>query len=262
MTGKQFIIWTMQRSGGTSLTRFLKTWGEYSKVLHEPFNGNQIFGHVKRELAGIKSQKEAIVRGQELITEIYDDNPNCSIKHCFEVHSDSFNEALLLVTREKGIKNIFLTRDSNFNRNLSLELAKITGAWSKQQKEKLENSTSEPIDSSSSISLDIPRMLTHNASCIARSRALREKFRSSDNVVRLVYERLYDGELENRLNYLEGVKNLLDLDAFTVDTLNAKQISLLVGEKQNTQAVYRRIENIEQARQKFVDSNPLNKHVA
>jgi len=118
-----YVIWTMRRTGGTTLASLLSTLSEHIGVQHEPFNSERMFGHVSGAFAesGDAAQLRLDLRECLAKTPV--------IKHCYELMSQSFNEVLLVVTTELGYRHIILDRRNETDRIVSLELAYLTGAW-------------------------------------------------------------------------------------------------------------------------------------
>ncbi|MGH1413606.1 MAG: hypothetical protein ACRBB0_08930 [Pelagimonas sp.] len=123
-----YIIWTLRRTGGTTLAGLLATLSEHPGVEHEPFNPERLFGEVTKGWLehGDEAQLRADLRGV-LATRLP------VIKHCHELLPDAFNRVLMEVSIELGYAQIILDRDAEVDRILSLELARLTGAWGKQE---------------------------------------------------------------------------------------------------------------------------------
>lgn len=118
-----YIIWTMQRTGGTTLAQVLATLSEYQGVQHEPFNAERMFGAITTAFAAdgdidaLKSKLEQALADKPVI------------KHCYELLPPEQNAALMQVSTASGYKHIILDRRAEADRILSLELARATGAW-------------------------------------------------------------------------------------------------------------------------------------
>ena len=118
-----YVIWTMRRTGGTTLATLLNTLSEHPTIEHEPFNPERRFGHVS---ADFKMTNDA-GRLRDTLMICLQNRP--LIKYCYELLPPAFNAALLEVTTALGYRHIILDRRSEADRILSLELAQMTGAW-------------------------------------------------------------------------------------------------------------------------------------
>ncbi len=118
-----YIIWTMRRTGGTTLATLLATLSEHAGIQHEPFNDDRMFGHISRDYmqtgdaAALRRALRSNLARRPLI------------KHCYELTSPNFNRVFLKITTELGYRHIILDRQNETDRIVSLELAQLTGAW-------------------------------------------------------------------------------------------------------------------------------------
>lgn len=122
-----YIIWTLRRTGGTTLAGLLAVLSEHSGVQHEPFNPERVFGAVTT--GWFEHKDEDRLRAD--LKRVLAKRP--LIKHCFELLPDPFNRLLLEVSAELGYVQIVLDREAEVDRILSLELARLTGAWGKKE---------------------------------------------------------------------------------------------------------------------------------
>lgn len=123
MTEKPWLILTLRRTGGTSLTGFLGEVSQFPNIEHEPFNRDRIFGHITREFL----ETNDVAAMQDAVKEAVTDTPN--IKHCVEIIPLELTRALIDTCQAKGYGFIVLTRRDEARRMLSLLLAISTGAW-------------------------------------------------------------------------------------------------------------------------------------
>lgn len=117
------MIWTMRRTGGTTLASLLSTLSEHTGVQHEPFNNERMYGHISAAFAQTADAAQLRLDLRECLAK------RPVIKHCYELMSHAFNEVLLEVTAELGYRHIILDRRNETDRIVSLELAYLTGAW-------------------------------------------------------------------------------------------------------------------------------------
>ncbi|CUH51508.1 hypothetical protein [Shimia marina] len=118
-----YIIWTMQRTGGTTLAALLSELTEHPKIEHEPFNVERALGWVTRNW---REKQDADLLQADLRRAL-EERP--VIKHCYELVPEELNSALMVCATELGYKHVILDRRAEQDRILSLELAKQTGAW-------------------------------------------------------------------------------------------------------------------------------------
>lgn len=120
------MIWTLRRTGGTTLTAFINSLSEFPTVEHEPFNLSRHFGAVTQAWRDTKDEDELRLNLMAALA----DRP--LIKHCCELVPNEVNACLMQVTTELGYRHVILRRDDEVGRILSLELAKLSGVWGKR----------------------------------------------------------------------------------------------------------------------------------
>jgi hypothetical protein len=159
-----YVIWTMRRTGGTTLASLLSTLSEHTGIQHEPFNTERIYGHI----SGAFAQTGDIV---QLRTDLHASlGKTPLVKHCYELMSPAFNEVLLEVSTALGYRHIILDRHSEADRIISLELAYLTGAWGGDAAQKI-----YPAIEAGEIVLDplnVRRALQHTRQCMIRRQEL------------------------------------------------------------------------------------------
>jgi hypothetical protein len=123
MSERPWLILTLRRTGGTSLTSFLSTISGFPTVEHEPFNPDRAFGHINRAFQA-DEDAEAMTKSIRLALK---DIPN--IKHCVEVVPMELTRALIDIGNELGYRLMVLTRRDEAKRLASLFLAVATESW-------------------------------------------------------------------------------------------------------------------------------------
>lgn len=118
-----FIIWTLQRTGGTNLTQRLTERSGLPGTEHEPFNLGRVFGHVTEQWARDKNPDQ-LRRAMEEICK-----RGVIIKHCVETVPWEITEALARASASAGYRHLFLYRKNALDRLLSLHFAQKTGVW-------------------------------------------------------------------------------------------------------------------------------------
>ena len=172
-----FIIWTLQRTGGTNLAQHLfrssglpgtsgppASHGVLARItnawrLHEPFNLNdpeRPFGTISEAWTRDRDH-DPLVRSIEGICK-----ERIPIKHCVEMVPWEITECLARVSVQAGYRHVFLHRRDSIARLLSLQFAKATGIWG----DKLRGSGKIP-DSLFSELLPVRSLAAHESYCSA-----------------------------------------------------------------------------------------------
>ncbi len=123
MTERPWLILTLRRTGGTSLTSFLASVSSFPSIEHEPFNKARTLGHITQDFR--QTGDAEVMRAS--IVDALAKRPN--IKHCVEILPLELTRTLIDVCMEKGYRFIVLTRRDEARRLASLFLAQSTGAW-------------------------------------------------------------------------------------------------------------------------------------
>lgn len=120
---RPFIIYTLRRTGGTSLSAFMERISNFTSIQHEPFNKDRRWASVS---AAVKDGLDPDALRRKL-RELLNVRPN--IKHAVEVVPMAITRALIDVCAELGYSQIVLHRRAEKDRLMSLYLAEATGAW-------------------------------------------------------------------------------------------------------------------------------------
>ena len=120
-----FIIWTMQRTGGTALTELLMDISEHPGAEHEPFNWDRQFGAIT--MAWNRSHDTAALSRSlsEILAQHY------LIKHTYELRDMRFNAALLEAAAKTSYRHVLLVRRDELARLVSKFVAEANGTWFK-----------------------------------------------------------------------------------------------------------------------------------
>lgn len=116
------LIWTFRRSGSTSLADLLAV-ASGRDMLHEPFNGDRVFGRVTQ--AYRESENRDQLRSD--VRSALRTHPN--IKQCYDILPQPVHRVLLGQARKAGYRHVVLDRGVDLERALSLELALQTDVW-------------------------------------------------------------------------------------------------------------------------------------
>jgi hypothetical protein len=109
-----FVVWTLQRTGGTNLTARLVELAGLKSAPHEPFNVGRVYGYITQ--AWQSDQDRVSLR--QAVAEVAAKGE--VIKHCVETVPWEITEALLEATHAAGYRHLFLYRRHAAERLLSL----------------------------------------------------------------------------------------------------------------------------------------------
>lgn len=235
---KPYILWTLRRTGGTTLASILSQASSHPKVAHEPFNPDRIYGDVGKKW----EESGDILRTREDISSILKLTP--SIKHCFEIVPMQLNSILLQETTREGYRHIILRRRSEVERLFSLEVASLTGAWGPEDAKRKYTEISS--GGGAGISLRTRSSLLHMAECYLRSRwLLGELKKRKQNYMMVDFEDLY-GSID------VGCRKVSEIFTFLGHTKGRyHEFSHIVRDKlekgnQGTRQISQHIENAEE----------------
>ena len=111
------LIWTLQRSGGTNLTRRLEVLAGLAHGEHEPFNVEREFGHITRDWLARPDRATLDTAMHAACTQ------RRLIKHCVELVPWEVSQALAEQSVDLGYRHLFLYREQPRDRLLSLTFA-------------------------------------------------------------------------------------------------------------------------------------------
>lgn len=126
------VVWTLQRTGGTSLASALTKLFPNPTIEHEPFNKGRIWS---RLLAGDSPCEEQV---RSALPSLLAERP--LIKHCCELHPLWVSRALLDTTVRVGYKHVILIRFSEEDRMKSLIFATKTSIYGRESRLHLNDS--------------------------------------------------------------------------------------------------------------------------
>lgn len=186
-----FLIWTLRRTGGTTFTRLLHEASGRAEVWREPFGRHGNLFALRQRFVEDKDAAR-LAEGLEVALA-----PRPNIKHCFEVCPARFNAVLLNTATRLGYRHIYLDRRDEAARIESLEFARLTGAWGKDQADQLQRALAEGrADPDPPDPAIAERELRRSA--VKRQQLFREmRARDTDPLV-LFHEDLYSGGILDR----------------------------------------------------------------
>ncbi|MGO4909634.1 hypothetical protein ACEN2J_15015 [Pseudorhodobacter sp. W20_MBD10_FR17] len=238
-----YIIWTMRRTGGTTLASLLSTLSEHAGVQHEPFNSDRIFGHIASAFA----QTDCVAQLRLDLQACLAQTP--LIKHCHELMSPAFNQVLLDVTTALGYRHIILDRHSEADRIISLELAYLTGAWGGEAAQKIYPA----IEAGEMVlePLNMQRAVQHTRLCMARRQELAQIATAADLAPFVVYfEDVYNDPKAGRL-LIERLLGFLDIEIKDRTAYEKRVDDALLRRGQNSARILQAVPNADAAKQEL-----------
>ncbi len=243
-----FFIWTMRRTGGTTLTDLLMSLSEYPTTDHEPFLIDRSLGAVTRAYMAKDFSK-----AEKLLRKSFEEG--VLIKHCYEILGRGFNDLLLkTITEFPAYRHIFLMRRDETARMLSLMLAYQTDVWGKHGSEWVY----EEIRSGRKKleSFDLKLLKEEEERAIQETKHIKEMLDERGIEYREVYfEDLYTGEAESRLGELDGLFEYLRLDPEKIASKEEEIRRMLFERSQKSQSVMEYVPNLQEAR-RILDTFP------
>lgn len=234
------VIWTLRRTGGTTLATLLADLSDHPGVQHEPFNTDRIFGEVTRHWAATRDAG----RLRDDMHRVLARRP--VIKHCVELVPEPVNDALLRVSAALGYVQIVLDRRADVDRILSLELARHTGAWGKAEARRVHDAvqagerTLPPID--------IAAAVTHLRDCNRRRRGMHARFAEHGITPFVVhFEDIYADPARGR-DTVAALVDFLGVDRSAVSDYDARVEEALLTKGQKSARLLDLVPNIDVAR--------------
>ena len=234
-----FIIWTFQRSGGTSLSVALGEAIDPAPLKQEPFNPERDFGQVTLSL-----RKEKFPKGVQALGAILGEG--ISFKHCFELRSKRFNEMLLFaLSANRNYRNVVLMRSHEIDRVCSLYLAKQTSVWGKWKVKK--GGYDDVLAGRKKLEpFPVEAMVTHSLRCKNYHTWLLQKFEEMDiDHFDVDFDEMYTGEREARIAKTSCVFDYIDAK---FDQNNNAILARILSEKQGSNRLYSYVPNYDEAR--------------
>lgn len=233
----------MQRTGGTTLAALLAALSEHPGVEHEPFNAERLFGNVTTNWQQTQNTQKLHADIEAVL------EPQPVIKHCYELLPTAVNQCLMHVASAKNYRHIILDRRAETDRILSLELAKLTGAWGGREVSDIYDAIERGEVQLDPINLE--HALQHMAVCQQRRRVLYEQFQSTGQTPFVVYfEDVYSDPTSGRNLILELLKFLQIAPNMHADYEQLVQEALL-HKGQNSAGIMDAVPNLDEGRQKL-----------
>ncbi len=125
---KPFIIWTLQRTGGTNFTQRLVELSGLAATQHEPFNLGRAFGHLTQHWMDTQDRPALDAAVADILRK------GEVIKHCVEAVPWDVTESLAHAAVSANYNHLVLYRRNAADRLLSLHFAQQTGVWGPDMK--------------------------------------------------------------------------------------------------------------------------------
>jgi hypothetical protein len=237
------LIWTLRRTGGTTLTSLLDALSEYPTIDQEPFNWDRCFGAVARAWHADRRLDHLEVALQRVLA----DRP--TIKHCYELHADAFNAALFAQATALGYRHMILDRRDEVGRILSLELAKLTGVWGRMgAAERYRQYEAGEVQMGP---VDVPAAIAHMRLCQSHRAAIMALVARSGLPVRqTAFEDIYPDPVQGRA-LIHAILGDFGLDR-PGDAALEQQITIALNHRgQNSARMMGMVPNIEGARRRL-----------
>ncbi|MGB3405206.1 MAG: tetratricopeptide repeat protein [Microcoleaceae cyanobacterium] len=229
-----FFMWTVRRTGGSSLKRSLEHISDHPVIQAEAFNADRILGYDNEEEKLL--QRFEKIRGKHYC-----------IKHCWELHKPKFNNMILNFAKQEGYRFILLTRENVLEMLISLELAYQTKVWGRGQIGNISNYEKREFSP-----LNLQRMRKncdkYEASLVKNRELLVQK---QLKWMEISHEQLYKGSEESRFSHFNRMCQFLDISQSKIDENHDVLYNELVNQKQNSSKVYSQIPNILRVQQEF-----------
>jgi hypothetical protein len=236
-----FLIWTMHRSGGTSLIRLLMDMSEHKSAEPEPFNWGRTrtrqFAYVT--IAWRKHHdKAAFMRAvADIFAQRY------VIKHCYQMFSAEFNGNLMEAAANTGYRHVFLKRRDELARVVSQFVAEATGGWHPEMALRIYKNIRRGRRQLPPIPVD--EAVARIVSSRKRSDEILRFMNEFEVPHRIIYhEDIYHGEREARLARLNEVLDFLGFTEQDIEKHRAVIEEKIFNRGQNTPSVARYVPNL------------------
>lgn len=235
---RPFIIWTLQRTGGTNLTKHLAKRTPFKPIHPEPFNKPRIYGEVSKAWLADRNPEALRASVAEVVAK------NEGIKHCVEMVPLEVSRALAETSAAAGWRHMFLYRREPLGRVLSKEYAERTKVWGPSHIDKAENDAEAFVEP-----LNVEHLLkeeTRNVDWL--NRISKQLSTTGATVATMAYEDLYGPDADKAALALARLLGALNLSQ-GIDKDAAMLADLRGTGDQNTRDRYGRFIGIEALQQ-------------
>ncbi len=251
-----FFIWTMQRTGGTALTDLLMEMSEHKSADHEPFNWARSKPRQFWPIAEAWQKTRNVATLTRSLRSVFADK--YLIKHCYEIHTDDFNQFLMEASARVSYRHIILYRRDEYARLISKYIAESQGTWFKDYAERVFGDVAG--GRRKLVSLPTDKMVAHYMRCRNATEFIRTGLtRLGVNFKEIYYEDLYSGDAETRMKHVHELLDFLGFTAADIERHAALIDQKIFHSGQNTSGVARFVPNLDQVREALasVGCHPL-----
>jgi hypothetical protein len=245
-----FLIWTMQRTGGTALTDLLFGLSEHKKADHEPFIWDRPKPRQFWPIVSTWRQTEDLEQLNKSLDEVF--HSNYLIKHCYELNRLDFDIHLMKAADRAGYKQFMLLRRDEYSRLISKYVAESEGTWFKDHARNVFDDVAA--GNRQLAPLPVDKMVQHYIHCRDATASIRESLTGLGTPFKeIYYEDLYMGSAEKRLAL---ANELFDFLGFAPDEIAAHKSLIdtkIFHSGQNTRDVLSFIPNLEDVTRALAD---------
>ena len=246
---KPFFIWTMRRTGGTSLTDLLMEMSEYKTMDHEPFLWERELGYVTQEFRK-QLDEESQINIKNLLEKVFIEKP--LIKHCYEVFNIELSRHLIRFLKNKDYKHIFLLRKDEVSRIFSLLLAYQTDVWGKHGSEGIYKRIHEGEKLLEPFDIDL--LKKEEKIAINHTKNVKNILKNNNIEYKMIYfEDLYTGDEEIRKKNLYDLFEYLEFGTQTIDSHQEMIDHILFKRSQKSNSILPYIPNLKEAEAVLMD---------
>lgn len=238
-----FIIWTMQRTGGTSLTNLVMEMSEHPGAEHEPFNWAKKKPRQFWPITEAWSSSKDVNALVNSLTDVF--QQQFLIKHCYELHSMPFNLHVMTAAAKTNYRHVLLLRRDESSRLISKFIAELQGTWFKDYAKKIFDEVSqgqrklEP--------LPVERVLAHYNHCRNATATICSTLaKQGVDHFEVCYEDLYIGDHGPRLAKTRALLEFLGFAPEEIEANDEKINTTLFHSGQNTSAVASFVPNLKE----------------
>jgi len=242
MMSKPFFIWTMRRTGGTSLTDLLMALSEHRSLQHEPFLIDRSLGYItqafiEQKYDYVRKELEGVFAQHSLI------------KHCYETVGSDFNDAILdVISRFDEYRHIFLLRQDETARMLSLMLAFQTDVWGKHGSERVYEAIrkgEKPLKP-----FDLKRLRDEERKAIEETAHIKKRLTGKGiEYFTIYFEDLYTGERQKRMKNLQALFDYLEFEPPAIKAQQKRIEQILFNRSQKSHSVLEFVPNLNKAKE-------------